>query len=187
MKKFFRIISVLVSVLTFSGCANSAELPQITLVKYRVDNTDYPYAAFEKNKQIRSITVYTNDGKIFSAKFEGGGYKDDPAWITPGSDNCYERLTELANGEPSGIISEEEQALIIDNYKNFSEWTALKMADCGTVYDYMDREELYVVFEDGGEMRVEKLAEMSCQPNCRDSASAREFSAGFLDMFRMIL
>lgn len=46
MKKLFCIIFVPVSVLTISGCANSAELPQITLVKYRVDNTDYPYAAF---------------------------------------------------------------------------------------------------------------------------------------------
>lgn len=180
MKKLFRIISVLVSVLTLSGCANSAELPQITLVKYRVDNTDYPYAAFEKNKQVRSITVYTNDGKIFSAEFEGSGYKDDPAWINPNSDDRYERLTELAGGEPSGVISEREQALIIDNYENFSEWTALEMTDCGTIYDYMDVTELYVVFEDGGETRVEKLAELSCSPNCRDSAAVRKFAGALL-------
>lgn len=180
MKKLFCIISALISVLTISGCANSAELPQITLVKYRVDNTDYPYAAFEKNKQVRSITVYTNDGKIFSAEFEGSEYRDDPVWINPGSDDCYERLTELAEGEPSGSVPEEEQSLIRDNYKNFSEWTALKMTDCGTIYDNMDVTELYVVFEDGGETRVEKLAELSCSPNCRDSAAVRKFAGAIL-------
>lgn len=187
MKKLFRIIFVLVSVLTLSGCANSAELPHVTLVKYCADYNDYPKIVSDNSKPVHSIIVYTDDGKIFSAEFEGSGYQDDPAWITPDSDNCYERFTELANGEPSGSVPEEEQALIRDNYKNFSEWAALKMADCGTIYDFMDREELYIVFEDGGEMRVDKLAEQSCQPNCRDSASAREFSAGFLDMFWTIL
>lgn len=180
MKKLFRIIFVLVSVLTLSGCANSAELPHVTLVKYCADYNDYPKIVSDNSKQVHSIIVYTDDGKIFSAEFGGSGYQDDPAWIPPDSDNCYERFTELANGEPSGSVPEEEQALIRDNYKNFSEWAALKMADCGTIYDFMDREELYIVFEDGGETRVEKLAELSCLPNCRDSAAARKFAGALL-------
>lgn len=180
MKKLFCIISVLVCVLTLSGCANSAELPHVTLVKYCADYNDYPKIVSDNSKQVHSIIVYTDDGKIFSAEFEGSGYQDDPVWINPDSDDWYERLTELAEGEPSGSVPEEEQSLIRDNYKNFSEWTALKMTDCGTIYDYMDVTELYVVFEDGGETRVEKLAKLSSQPNCRDSAAARKFARALL-------
>lgn len=190
MKKIFVLPITVLAVMTAVGCNSGKEsaleheknvaLPHVTLVKYCADYNDYPKIVSDNSKQVHSIIVYTDDGKIFSAEFEGKGYQDDPAWISPGSDDCYERLTELAEGELSGSVPEEEQALIRDNYENFSEWMALKMADCGTIYDYMDVTELYVVFEDGGETRVEKLAELSCSPNCRDSAAVRKFAGAIL-------
>lgn len=189
MKKLFCIISAFVFVLNFSGCNKSEEeLPRVTLVMYCDNYDDYPAGVFGSVKQEHSIIVYTDDGKIFSAEFEGGKYQDDPAWISPDSDDCYERLTKLAEGEPSGTVPEEKQVLIRDNYENFPEWTAAKLEQCGTIYDYMDIKELYVVFEDGGETRVGKLARLSSSPMCRNSAAAKEFAAEFLgSTFRMIL
>lgn len=182
MKKLFCIITALLTALTFSGCKskNNAELPRATLVKYHNDYNDYPDGVSDHNKAVHEIIVYTDDGKIYSAEFEGSEYQDDPVWISPGSDDWYERLTELAEGEPSGNVPEERQKLIRDNYKSFSEWTSLATEQCGTIYDYMDATDLYVVFEDGGETRVEKLAELSCLPNCRDSADAWKFAGALL-------
>lgn len=182
MKKLLCTILALLTALTFSGCKseNNAELPRITLVKYHADYNDYPGGVFDRNKEVHEIIVYTDDGKIYSAAFEGREYQDDPAWISPGSDDWYERLTELAEGEPSGMVPEERQKLIRDNYKSFSKWARLATEECGTIFDYMDATDLYVVFEDSGETRVEKPAELSCSPNCRDSAAARKFAGAFL-------
>ncbi len=188
MKKLFGILSAILTFFIFSGCnsdkGNSWEkdivLPRVTLVKYCADYDDYPDGAFGSRKQVHLIFVYTDDGKIYSAKFDGGEYQSDPAWISPGSDDWYERLTELAEGETSGSVPEEQQKLIRANYDKFSEWTALETADCGTIYDYMDAETLYVVFYDGGETRIEKLAKLSGRSDCRDSAEARKFAGEFL-------
>lgn len=182
MKKIFCIISAILALFVFSGCNSQNEksvvLPSITLVKYSSDHNGYPDGS--SVKQVHSIIVYTNDGKIFSKKFEGSEYQSDPEWISPDSDDLYERLTKLAEGEPSGNVPEERQKLIHTNYDKFSEWTALEMENCGTVYDYTGADDLYVVFEDGGKTRVEKLAKMSALPECRGSAAARDFAGEFL-------
>lgn len=178
MKKIFALATLL-TIMLFSGCGeNNVEIPRITLVIYRHRTS----GMFVPEEGSHGFLVCTDDGKIYAVKNDGWSHADDPEWISPDSDDWYERMTEFVdNGEPVGDVPDDMQKLIRENCGRFSKWSRLKLRDHGFIFDYTECNELYGVYKGSdGSMRAVKIAEVSTEPVCLDSAEAVEFANSML-------
>lgn len=179
MKKTIFALAALLTIMLFSGCGeNNVEIPRITLVIYRHSSS----GTFVPEEGGHGFSVYADDGKIYAVRNDGWSHAGDPDWISLDSDDWYERMTEFAdNGEPVGDVPDEIRKLIRENCGRFSKWSGLKLRDHGVIFDYTDRNELYGVYKGSdGSMRAVKIAEVSTEPVCLDSAEAVEFANGVL-------
>lgn len=187
MKKLFCIISVLVCVLTFSGCvkdeepADPSKVPQIMML-----NMYENWACGETYK----LTVYTNTGEVGEMTFyrdprDPDSSEPTPEWASAvDSEDWYERLSEIAgSAEDKSELSEEKLRLALSNALSFCEWNDMPFKESARYAFDAGRNDFYgVYFDENGEPQKTLIATYGDHSECRNNAGCRKFTNVFLDL-----
>lgn len=106
MKKLFCILSVLISVMSFSGCGENNELADISQIPQVMMFEMYKNRAWGEQYELK---VYTTDGEACRLYFfrEQDNSEPTPDWASAvDSEDWYERLSEIAeNAEDKSELS----------------------------------------------------------------------------------
>lgn len=187
MKKFFCIISSLVSILTFSGCAENEEPADASKIPRIMAFKMYENHAWGESY---TLTVYTNNGEVGEMCFYRDRSDPDSSEPTPDwasavdSEDWYERLSELAeSAEDKSELSEDKLRSALSNALSFRKWNDMPFKE-STLYAYdAGLHDFYgVYFDEDGEPQKTLIATYGDYSECRDNARCRKFVNGFLDL-----
>lgn len=131
----------------------------------------------------QSVMVIDSDGNCYSHYTDNSNYaynygnKPD-GWIDLKEDGWYDKLLEIANGEPTGKLSASEVDHIQKNIGSFESWSSLPVKKYNDHTCDFGTKALYGVYFAEGGMGVAELACEGDAMECRDSKEVMKFVNG---------